>query len=138
MLCRAHCQPQALLTFIIFRFYSCNISGDFQSGKGIQLPQQEGTNRQNGRGRSAAPWKWKYEEQSDVSPCPASGTVRELGVSLGLSGSSHRVQLLALGSVIACEHHSQWKELTEELLLREKHTCVVLAWAGHLSPGMTI
>lgn len=67
-----------------------------------------------------------------------SGIVRELGVSLGLLGSSHRMQLRAVGSVIACEHHSQWKVLTEELMLREKHICVVLAWAGYIFPGMTI
>lgn len=46
LLCCAHRQPQALLTFIAFGFYSCNISGVFQSVKGIQLPQQGGIKKQ--------------------------------------------------------------------------------------------
>lgn len=46
LLCCAHCQPQALLTFIAFRFYSCNISGVFQSVKGIQLAQGGGVKKQ--------------------------------------------------------------------------------------------
>ena len=67
-----------------------------------------------------------------------SGAVHELGVSLGLLGSSHCTQHLAVGSFSARGHHSQWKVLTEELLLVERHMCVVLAGVGDPFPGMTI